>query len=392
MLAGVMWSQKRPLSRFARPAEKIDMNARRVDSGLALVGVSSRQRRQPMQPIPLRPDVTASARAAVTSLVRAAISTGLRYVSPVGAERKSWPGDRDVELVLRAASAPATTVNSAALTHIAYSFLSALQPFSAAAALVDRSLKLNFDGAASISVPNLTLPNADFVGQGKPIPVVMGASSSGVLLEPHKLATIIALSGEMMRNSNAEAIVRQVLMDNVGPSLDSVMFSAAAAVPDVRPPGLLNGIAGLTPSAGTNKAEALTDDIAALATATAAVSGNGGIILVAAPAQSVALALRPAGAVPFPVLMSVALPAKRVIAVAARALVTAFDAPQIDASRTSALHIAAPAADLADSGGTLAVPVKSLMQIDAVGLRLRMPCGWALRTPTALAWMDNVTW
>jgi hypothetical protein len=343
-------------------------------------------------PIPLRPDVNASRNAAVASLVRASISTGLRTLDrSYGGPEKSWPGDRDVELILRTPQTPTSTTNATALAHVSTSFLSALVPFSASAALIDRSLKLSFNGAASISMPTLTLPLADFVGQGKPIPVVQGTSASGVTLEPHKLATIVPLTGEMLR-TNAEAIVRQVLLDNVGPSLDAAMFSNAAAVPDLRPGGLLNGIAALTPSSGTNKAEAMTDDVAALATATAAVSGNGQIVLVAAPAQSVALMMRPPGAVPFPVLMSAALPAKRVIAIAARALVSAFDAPALDASRESAIHLADPAAELVDLGGILAQPVKSMVQTDSVALRLRLPCAWALRSPSALAWLDNVVW
>jgi hypothetical protein len=348
-----------------------------------------------INPIPLRPDPSAMRSAALTSIVRASIAVATRHLAAFGAPGKTFPHDRDVDMILRAPSSPASTTNTPQLAHIAYAFVAALVPVSAAAALIDRSLKLNFDGAASISVPNLTLPNADFVGQGKPIPVVMGASSSGVLLEPHKLATIIALSGEMLRNSNAEAIVRQVLLDNIGPSLDSVMFSAAAAVADVRPPGLLNGIAPLTPTAaGPNQAELMVRDVGKLATAVAAVAGNSDVVIIAAPAQAVALRIYTwvGGPSPFPIMSSASLPPGRVIAIAARALATAFDAPQIDASRTSALHIASPAADLADSGGTLAQPIKSLMQIDAVGLRLRMPCGWALRTPTALAYLDSVSW
>jgi hypothetical protein len=49
--------------------------------------------------------------------------------------------------------------------------------------------------SAAFSVPTLTMPLADFVGQGKPIPVAQGTSSSGVVLEPHKLAVITPLSG-----------------------------------------------------------------------------------------------------------------------------------------------------------------------------------------------------
>lgn len=234
------------------------------------------------------------------------------------------------------------------------------------------------------------MPLADFVGQDKPIPATQGQSGT-ISLAPHKLAVITALTGEMMRNSNAEAIVRQVLLDNVGPSLDVALFSAAAGVPDLRPPGLLNGIAPLTPSAATLKSEAMADDIAALAAAVAPVSGNAPPILIAAPAQGVALQMRPNSA-PFPVFTSVALPPKRVIAVAARALVSAFGSPQVDAARDALLHLAAPASEIVDIGGTLVVPVKSMTQTDSVALRLRMPLAWALRSPTALAWMDAVVW
>jgi hypothetical protein len=349
-----------------------------------------------MQPIPLRPDINASRAAAVTSLVRAALGTGLRTLDrSYGGPEKTWPGDRDVDLLLRTAMSPTSTVNAAALAHVAVSFLAALVPVSASAALIDRSLKLTFDGAASITIPSLTLPLADFVGQGKPLPVVQGTSSPGVTLSPFKLAVIVALSGEMMRNSNSEQIVRQVLLDNTGPSLDAAMFSAAAAVADVRPPGLLNGIAALTPTAAgsINQAELMVRDIGKLAASVAPIAGGdgSGIILIAAPQQAVALLIY-SWPVAFPVLMSSTLPPGRVIAVAARAIVTAFDAPQIDASREAAVHLASPASELVDIGGVMATPIKSMTQTDSVALRLRMPAAWALRSPTALAWMDGVQW
>lgn len=345
-----------------------------------------------MQPIPLRPDINASRAAAVTSIVRAAIATGMRHLDAnYAGPAKAWPNDRDVELVLRAPSSPATTVNAAALAHVAYAFLATLIPVSASAALISRSLQLTFDGAASISVPSLALPLADFAGQGKPIPAVQGTSAA-ILLEPHKLSVITALTGEMIRNSNSEAVVRQVLLDNVGPSLDAAMFSAAAAVADVRPPGLLNGIAPLTPAAsGPGKFESMVDDIATLATAVAPVAGNGGIVIIAAAPQSVALVMRSTRD-SYPILTAANLTAGTVIAVAARALVTAFAAPQIDASRDAAVHMASPASEIVDIGGVMAYPVKSMVQVDGVALRLRMPAAWALRTPTALAWMSGVRW
>ena len=116
-------------------------------------------------------------------------------------------------------------------------------------------MQLTFNGAVAISIPSLTLPLVDFVAQGTPIPAIEGTSAA-INLEPYKMAVITSLSGEMLRGSNSEAIVRQVLLVNVGPALDAAMFSDTAAVTEERPPGLLNGIAALTPTAAVAGIEA----------------------------------------------------------------------------------------------------------------------------------------
>ena len=116
-------------------------------------------------------------------------------------------------------------------------------------------MELTFNGAAAISIPSLTLPLVDFVAQGTPIPAIEGTSAA-INLEPYKMAVITSLSGEMLRGSNSEPIVRQVLLVNVGPALDAAMFSDTAAVTEERPAGLLNGIAALTPTAAVAGIEA----------------------------------------------------------------------------------------------------------------------------------------
>jgi hypothetical protein len=110
---------------------------------------------------------------------------------------------------------------------------------------------LSFDGAAQISVPGIALPTTVFITEGQPIPAVTAPTNSGATLVPYKLATITSLTGEMLRNSNAESLVRQVLLESVGPAVDKVIFGTAAA--GAAPPGLLNGIAALTPATGTEK-------------------------------------------------------------------------------------------------------------------------------------------
>ena len=184
-------------------------------------------------PIPLRADYGATQRAAMTSLTRAVLSVALRNHSRSNIPHadKILREDKSADLVLKAATSPATLAGNAALTQIALAFVNALIPVSASAALIARSLQLQFGDSASVSVPGLSLPSAAWVGEGQAIPVQQGVSSIAATLEPYKLGVILELTGEMLRNSNAEALIRAVLISSVGPSLDAALLSNAAGVP-----------------------------------------------------------------------------------------------------------------------------------------------------------------
>jgi hypothetical protein len=348
-------------------------------------------------PIPLRPDPTALQRDALSSLVRAAIATGLSKldttVRPTEYARKTWD-DRRVELILRAAVSPASLSNTPSLAQVSVAFLESLLPVSAGADLLARGIGLNFSGAAQISVPALSPPSpgADFLAEGAPIPVAVATSSAGPTLLPHKLAVITTLTREMMTNTNAETLIRQALIESTGPAVDKVLFSANAAGTD-RPAGLLNGIAALTPSGPGEKAQALVDDLQQLATAVAPVAGNGDIVLIAAPAQAVAIRLRLPASVDWPVLTSASMAAGTVIAVAASSVVSAVEgAPQIDASNQTELVRDTAPTSIDDALTAPMQYVGSIYQTDQIALRLRWPISWALRTPAGLAWMQGVNW
>jgi hypothetical protein len=83
---------------------------------------------------------------------------------------KTWPDDRAIGLLLRAAVSPMQLTPGGPLATIAYHFVASLQGVSAAASLIAKSLALRFDGAAQISVPALTLPRGGFIQQAAPIP------------------------------------------------------------------------------------------------------------------------------------------------------------------------------------------------------------------------------
>ena len=333
--------------------------------------------------------------AAVTALARAAIGVGVaaldKQTHPGDYVRRTWD-DHLADMVLRAVVVPTALAGNTALARVSVAFLETLVPLSAGADLLLRGLGLNFNGAASIRVPGITIPTADFVGEGTPIPAPLITTSSGPTLTPFKIAALSSLTNEMMRSPNAEDMVRQVLVEACGPALDKVIFSTNAAASD-RPAGLRFGIAGLTPAAGTSgKDQIIVDDLQALATALAPVAGNSNIVIVASPDAAVALQMR-VFREEWPILVSAQLPARTVIMIAVNAIVSAVEgAPQIDASSQASFVPDTVPQEIVTSAGTPATSVGSLYQADEVALRLRWPITWALRASNGLAWMTNVNW
>jgi Phage capsid family len=317
------------------------------------------------------------------SLVRACVIKAQAVRDPGGG--RSWPEDPTIDMVLRAAVGPITTAEAPGLQAVVTEFVEALVPYSAAAALFNLALQLSFGDAATISLASVTVPLAGWVGEGKPIPVPQGVST-GATLGPSKLATIIPLTGEMMRSSNAEAIMRRALINNVGPSIDRAMFSAAAGSPGLNPPGLLFGIPPLTAaSASGSKNDDMIDDIQTIAEA---LGPYGQIVLIASPKHAARLATRLESWPP--ALVSYAAGAN-LIGVAASALAVVVDPPRIEAGAEVVLHMeSATPAEIVAAGGAHAAPVRSTFQTDSIGLRFVLPITWGLSAP-AVAWLTP-TW
>jgi Phage capsid family len=332
----------------------------------------------------------------IRSLARAAIASAHYSLdkSVRNFEGRTWPGDKDVELILRGAVPPASMASASAVSPIVPSFLASLIPLSAGAALLQEGVVLRWNGAAAITLPTITSIVADWISELAPIPVRGATTGPGVRLDPFKLAVITTLSSEMVRSSNAEEIVSDVLKKSVGPALDAALFSNVAGTPGLRPPGLLNGVTALTPSTATPKSEAMADDLSSLAAAVAAYSGNGRIGFAMAVKQAIRVSLQ-AEQFSFPLLMSSQIPAGTVIAIALPAICSVVESvPQIDSSQVALLHEETAPLPISSPGTppTLASPVRSLYQTDSAAVRLRLPVSWVVRTPAAVAWMSAVTW
>jgi Phage capsid family len=335
-------------------------------------------------PIPLRADLTRAADNAMLGLARAVVMS-VRQLRDRSV-KNPWTDDVEMAVIQRAAVTVATTGNSAAVTQVAIKILAALLPVSAAAYVLSRALQIVFGHAIQVKIPTLTIPNASWVGESHAIPVVQGQSGPGALLDLFKLATIIVASNELFNSSNADAVFRQLLIENLGRALDAALFSNSVGVPGVQPPGILNGITPIPPSTATGL-EGLAEDLSAIATSLAPTLGSGQPLLIAAPGAAMVLGILPPS-MPWTVLASAALAPGTIIGLVPEALVATLSVPRIEASTQAAVQFNTTPNDELMSGGY----VGNVYQTDETAIKLVGPSTWALRSPSGVAVINNVDW
>ena len=352
-----------------------------------------------------------------------------------------FPHDPEVIAIARTATGVADTTTAGWAAQLVRTetraLFAELQPLSAWASLASLGLAAAFAGAASVVVPQLNVGNAvdgGWVAEGGAIPVVKGSVSTKRLLR-YKLAGIVPITMELQRTSDPDAVetMRQLLRNFLANLLDSSMLDSAAAVPGVRPAGLLFGV---TPTAGATGGgvAALTADLKTLVAAFVA----GGfdprrMALVVNPVQWAALATMVDGqgrfavdmgsgqVQTFPVITSAFQPAGEVTAVATSHFATASDAIELDESEDGTLVMAnadgtAPThAGDAPLGGGLGTPQQvvpdggipvaggsgasiagitamSLWQTWSLGVRLVMPASFGTTKAGAVQALTGVTW
>jgi hypothetical protein len=311
-----------------------------------------------------------------------------KRMHPAAIAAQQWPSDRVLEVLTRAAVAPAMTTTAGWAAELAqtlvYDALDALGPASAGAQVLLNGLVVSFDGAATISVPGFVAEfgNSGWVAEGQPIPVRQ-LSAVPQSLVAHKLSSIAVLTQEMMDSSNAEKLIGDTLIAAAGRMLDEVLFDVNPATA-ARPKGLRNGIAALTPSNNSSSGEAALEDVIALIGALAPVAGNGPYILVAPAGRAALLTARFPGGVSSNIkIYGTSALTTDLLAIAPAALVAALDpAPDIETSNAGTLHM-----DTAPTAVGSAAPTRSLFQTNSVALKVQWPITWALRDPRGVAWL-----
>ena len=324
-----------------------------------------------------------------TLTVRTIASLYRRNVADIAAEM--YPNDRALmQLVTRAASNPAmTTVTgwAAELVHkIVADTATAMGAAAGAADVMKRCMLLDWNSAGIISVPAFVASagNSGFVQEGQPIPVRQ-LNEAPIQLQPYKLASIAALTREMVESSNAETIISDTLVRSTGLALDAVFFGTAPATA-AQPAGILNGVTPLTASTNADSYGGFAEDISALINAVSAVGGKGPYLFIGSPGRITTMRMHYAteeNPIDFDVIMSNSV-GDNLVVVAPQAIAAAMSAdPDLEAANAATLVMdTAPGA-----AGTTGSGEKGMWQTDSLAIKVRWPVSWAVRDPRAVAYL-----
>ena len=324
------------------------------------------------------------------------------------------------DLTLKAATAPAMTSVAGwaaeLVQQINAELMPQLLPSAVYPSLSAMGLRLSFGRNGKIVVPTrAATPTVagSFVGEGAPIPVRQAAFTSTTMV-PKKMAVITTWTREMDEHSvpAIEGLLRNAIQEDTQISIDTILLDNNPAT-NIRPAGLRNGVAGLTPTAGGGFA-ALVGDLKQLTGAIlTATNGNvRSMVFIMNPQQSLSIGFIqppvPGAIFPFatdinnnrligyPVIKSGTVPLGTVICMDAADYVSITgDNPRFEISDQATLHMEDTAPAHIGSTGTPAVvaaPVVSMFQTDSLALRLILPMNWAQRRAGTIAWVAGVTW
>jgi HK97 family phage prohead protease/HK97 family phage major capsid protein len=323
-----------------------------------------------------------------------------------------------MELVTRAASAPAlTTVTGWAAELVQQTWtamMPTLMPNAILTRLAPRGLALSFGRAGKINIPTRSRTPSlagSFVGEGQAIPVRQGAFTTQALT-PKKMAVITTWTREMDEHSipAIEGILRDAIQVDTSVAVDSVLIDANPATL-IRPAGLLNGVTVTTATPGGGLAALIGDIRALIGALTTSTFGNVRTpvwlmnptdVLGAGLASAVNTGIFPFAAeiragtlAGIPIIDSATVPAKTMILIDAEDFVVADGgAPRFEISDQATLHMedTAPLDLVSGSPGTVASPQRSLFQTDSLALRMILPLNWLQRRAGTVAWTQNTTW
>ncbi|QHJ82375.1 MAG: hypothetical protein [Bacteriophage sp.] len=324
---------------------------------------------------------------------------------------KQWTDTPEVEQVLKAAVAAGTTTDATwAAPLVPYQqmsndFIELLRP----ATLLGRMTGLR-NVPFNVRIPGQTQGSTvAWVGETAPKPV-SALGFADITLRFNKLAGIVVISDELARLStpSAEGIIRGDLVAQIAQFTDDSFINPAyAAVTDVRPASVTNGVTPIAAS-GTD-ADALRADVRALySTFIAANMSTAGAawVMTSTQAMSIGMMLNPLGQPEFPglgaeggsfmglpVLVSEVVPSDSsgsiiVLVKQSEILLADEGGVTVDVSREASLQMNSTP----DNPATASTVMTSLWQNNLLGIRAERMITWRKRRPQAVAYISGANY
>jgi HK97 family phage major capsid protein/HK97 family phage prohead protease len=324
---------------------------------------------------------------------------------------KQWSDTPEVEQVLKAAVAAGTTTDATwAAPLVPYQnmtndFIELLRPETIVGKMSQlRSVPFN------VRIPGQTQGSTvNWVGElgAKPVSAL---AFQDITLRFNKLAGIVVISDELARLStpSAEAIIRTDLTAQIAQFMDDSFINPAyAAVGDVRPASVTNGVTPV-PASGTT-ADDVRADVRALYSQfiDANLSTASAVwVMTSTMAMSIGMMLNPLGQPEFPglgaeggsfmglpVIVSETVPSDSsgsiiVLAKQSEILLADEGGVTIDVSREASLQMNSTP----DSPPTAATVMTSLWQQNLVGIRVERLVTWKKRRPQAVAYISGANY
>jgi hypothetical protein len=309
---------------------------------------------------------------------------------------KNWPNDSRANLILRAAVNPTSRADFPVFSPV--EAFRSLAPGSAALRLFARSLQVNLAGKTSIKLPYLATltPNPVFVAEAGPIPVEQTQFGAITVGPTRRVRTIAVFTQELNHATpeTAATAIGKVLSDRMLVAIDKAAFGTQAD-DGTTPVGLLNGATAVTASTASDVANAMAEDLASLAGAIGAAGIDASdIVYVCGPREATAIKARMGPLFDSEVLVTLGLPAAKMVAAFAPSGAVAFGyngAPLIETTDHAELNMASPALAIVGSGGVVSAPTRSLFQTDSVGIKVSANCAWAC-IPGGAATVSSIAW
>jgi hypothetical protein len=250
---------------------------------------------------------------------------------------------------------------------------------------------------------------AQWVGEGKGKPLTKFTVGRNEI-NPLKIAAIAVQTMELIRDSSpsSDVLLRNSLAKAIAKRSDlSFVDPASAAVANVRPASILNGVAAVGNSAATG-ADGVREDVQAIigAFVTANNALQSGVWLMSATyALRLMMMLNPLGQREFPgitmqggtffelpVIVSNYL-TDYVALVNAEDIYLA-DEGGVDIAMSTEASLEMVDNPTQDSGAAdpVETSVVSMFQTNSVAFRAERTMNWARRRASGVAWMDNITW